>query len=108
MYNDQSVRNVGGWWNDKVSSLVVRPGCKLTLWEDSKHGGSSRTFTGVAHHLKTYGGVTKAWGRKTNWNDEMTAFYCTCDFNNAALTCTPTDTFRVVTSCYNGGTEQMR
>ena len=61
VYNDQSVRNVGGWWNDKVSSLVVRPGCKLTLWEDSKHGGSSKTFTGVAHHLRDYGGVTKAW-----------------------------------------------
>ena len=107
-YNDQSVGHIGGWWNDKVSSLVVRPGCKLTLWEDISFRGSSRTFTGVAHSLKSYRGVTKAWGRKTNWNDQMTAFYCTCEFSNAALTCRPRDTFRIVASCENLGTEQMR
>ncbi|XP_041948611.1 syncollin-like isoform X1 [Alosa sapidissima] len=61
-------------WNNRVSSLVVARSCSLTVWDYAKKGGTKRKFsTGIQYQLKD---VPK--GLFGNWNDDISAYYCTC------------------------------
>lgn len=68
--------NLGGiWWNDRISSVWVRPGYRARLYRDGYFSGSTATFDG------TIGGTpTPDGGRYFNlgatWNDAASAFVC--------------------------------
>lgn len=54
-------------WDDRVSSVRVAPGCRLTLWEDPNFRGSAITFEGEVSFV----------GRE--WNDRASSSRCECD-----------------------------
>jgi len=79
-----------GNWNNVISSLVVRPGCKLYAWNKKHYFGRSVVFTGVHSRLHDSG-----------WNDQISSLSCFCDFTNKALRCKPTEEYKEITECIN-------
>ncbi|MET2826285.1 peptidase inhibitor family I36 protein [Mesorhizobium shangrilense] len=69
MSSDDAVnfRN-GQFWNDRVSSVMVRRGCTLVAYEDSDMGGRSITITRRVRNLDDGG-----------WNDRISSAECYCD-----------------------------
>lgn len=65
--NSANVSWVGNWWNDKVSSAVVMPGCHLTLFEHVNYGGGLSTYDGSESWVGDY------------WNDKASSFVCYCN-----------------------------
>ncbi|RUZ80564.1 hypothetical protein EN943_03720 [Mesorhizobium sp. M7A.F.Ca.US.006.01.1.1] len=66
---EDSVNFRGGqFWNDRVSSVIVRRGCTLVAYEDSRMGGRSIEIT---RRIRNLGG--------TDWNDRISSAECTCD-----------------------------
>ena len=61
-----STSYIGGSWNDKVSSIVVSPGCTLTLYEHSSFTGREGQFTGTSNQLVSF------------WNDQVSGYKCDC------------------------------
>ena len=64
-------------WNDRVSALVVRIGCKLDVYQHTSYKGKHQRFTGTAYRLKNYslGGWINRW---RNWNNRISAWSCFC------------------------------
>lgn len=68
--------SLGGiWWNDRISSVWVRPGYQARIYRDSHFGGSTTTFLG------TSGGTTTPDGGRyfdlgSTWNDAASSFVC--------------------------------
>ncbi len=56
-----------GSWNDRVSSVKVDRGCKLTVYQHRKYAGDRRAFTGDASDVGSL------------WNDEISSARCSCD-----------------------------
>ncbi|XP_041485055.1 uncharacterized protein LOC121431577 isoform X2 [Lytechinus variegatus] len=84
------------WWNDRISSVVVRPGCRLSVhWDTRFRGSAFHLNSGVHKHLR-------------GWNDEISSWSCVCEYTNAPLMCTPTDSFRTLKSCQNPGSLEMK
>lgn len=91
IYNGENAHSAPIYgWNDRVSSLVVREGCRLDVFWDHYFGGGHKQFTGKVHHLRNYG-----------WNDAISSWSCACDFSNAALRCTPSEEYQQIAVCGN-------
>ncbi|XP_076835945.1 syncollin-like [Brachyhypopomus gauderio] len=61
-------------WNNRASSLVVSKFCSLTVWSRIKKNGSKRKFgAGVVYRLKDV-----KQGLFGTWNNDISAYYCTC------------------------------
>ena len=101
IYNGESTSYVGSAWNDGVSSLVVREGCRLDVNEHKNYGGKSRRFEGKVKRLKDFKMKSGSWGRNINWNDEITSWACSCDFTNQPLNCNPTESEITIKRCGN-------
>lgn len=91
-YNGQQQPSMPSGWNDKVSSMVVRPGCTLVGYMDSGYGGSRKEYTGMTYYLSKGSGFN---------NDDMSSYTCSCEYSNEPLTCVPYDTTEVVTEATN-------
>ena len=66
---DDSVNfHAGQFWNDRVSSVLVRRGCTLVAYEDSDMGGRSIQ---INRRVRNLGG--------TPWNDRISSAECYCD-----------------------------
>lgn len=92
-YNGETNMNVGDAWNDRISSVVVRPGCHLRLYEHHSLGGSmlaltEGTYRMMEHEMKT-------------WNDQVTSYACSCDYTNVPLQCETTEEYHTLFSCTN-------
>jgi len=53
--------------NNQISSLVVKPGCSLTVFEGANYTGTHQTFTGVAIDWMDLA-----------WNDRISSLRCMC------------------------------
>lgn len=65
-----SFRDVAGMppgWNDKVSSINIRRGCELTLFQDSGFRGQAITVRDDIYNLKALG-----------FNDKVSSYSCKC------------------------------
>lgn len=56
----------GQFWNDRVSSVRVSPGCSLVVYQHTRMGGASEEFFRSARAI---GG----------WNDQISSAECICD-----------------------------
>ncbi|MBZ9701322.1 MULTISPECIES: peptidase inhibitor family I36 protein [unclassified Mesorhizobium] len=56
------------FWNDRVSSVIVRRGCTLVAYEDSRRGGRSIE---IRRRVRDFGG--------SDWNDRISSAECYCD-----------------------------
>ena len=87
----------GNWWNDRVSSVVVRPGCYLDVYEHTRFRGSShRLRDGIHKNLPDIG-----------WNDRISSWSCLCEYTNVPLTCQPRESYRTLKSCHNVDAGEM-
>lgn len=69
MGSDDSVNFRGGqFWNDRVSSVIVRRGCTLVAYEDSRMGGRSIE---IRRRVRNFGG--------SEWNDRISSAECYCN-----------------------------
>ena len=67
VFNGQgNVAWIGDWWNDKVSSVHVSPGCQITLYEHANYSGMPYTLTGATSYVGNL------------FNDQTSAFSCYC------------------------------
>src|SRR5262249_12534030 len=66
---DSDVAFVGVDWNDRISSVQIPAGVKVTLFEHSDFGGASLTLTGNAADLRNYPGP----GSDGTWNDAVSS-----------------------------------
>jgi len=71
-----SSKFVGHHWNDHISSLVVKKGCKLSVFEHHNHKGASTGFSGTATRLKNH--KLFRWFKMTTWNDQISSWRCRC------------------------------
>lgn len=58
---------VGDWWNDKVSSVSVLPGCHITLFEHANFGGDTTSIYDNTSYVGNW------------WNDKASSFACHCN-----------------------------
>ncbi|CDX12650.1 Beta and gamma crystallin [Mesorhizobium sp. ORS 3324] len=66
---DDSVNFRGGqFWNDRVSSVLIRRGCTLVAYEDSGMRGRSIELD---RRVRDFGGSA--------WNDRISSAECYCD-----------------------------
>jgi hypothetical protein len=85
-----------GFWNDRISSIIVPPGVKVTLWEDIANTGSGQVaeVTGAIRCLVNNGYP----GRGGNWNDQVTGIkvegQANTDAWNFYMPNLPPDTFQ--------------
>jgi hypothetical protein len=57
---------IGDLWNDEVSSVNVRPGCVLNVWEHIHFGGAHMAFQGSIPWVGDW------------WNDRISSYTCSC------------------------------
>lgn len=57
---------IGSWWNDRVTSVTLEPGCSITLFEHANFGGASYTLSGSSGNLGSL------------WNDQISSYKCDC------------------------------
>merc|ERR1719433_203063 len=62
-------------WNDKISSLYVKPFCQVTAYKHA-YGGENWTFE---HYQLAHIEVNLTW---FDFNDHISKIKCTCDFSN--------------------------
>jgi hypothetical protein len=66
---DDSVNfRAGQFWNDRISSVLVRRGCTLVAYEDTGMSGRSIEFNRRVRNLDDIG-----------WNDRISSAECYCD-----------------------------
>ena len=74
--NGAAVGNIGSFWNDQVSSIVVKNGCRLRAFEHFYFWGKEQIFGGkvsfLGHHI-----WNGRYGRRT-WNDNISSWTCIC------------------------------
>ncbi|CCV07565.1 Beta and gamma crystallin [Mesorhizobium metallidurans STM 2683] len=69
MEPDDRVNFRGGqFWNDRISSVMVRRGCTLVVYQDSRMGGRSLEINRGLRNLQRIG-----------WNDRISSAECYCD-----------------------------
>ncbi|MDH4988941.1 hypothetical protein QEZ47_26205 [Aminobacter anthyllidis] len=67
MRPDQSISfRAGRFWNDRVSSVRVAPGCTLVVYQHTGMQGASEEFD---RNARSIGG----------WNDQISSAECICD-----------------------------
>lgn len=73
---------LGSGWNDAISSIIVPPGMKVTIWEDIASSGSGQVaeVSGAVRCLVDW----KYPGRGGNWNDQITGVKVEGQANNDA------------------------
>lgn len=57
---------IGRPWNDQVSSMEVRHGCVLNVYEHANFGGAHETLLGSVPWVGDW------------WNDRISSYTCTC------------------------------
>lgn len=57
---------IGDLWNDEVSSVNVRPGCVLNVWEHIHFGGAHTAYQGSIPWVGDW------------WNDRISSYTCSC------------------------------
>ncbi|XP_041472015.1 uncharacterized protein LOC121421386 isoform X2 [Lytechinus variegatus] len=82
-------------WNDRISAVVVRPGCTLLVFEHLHHEGASLKLTTGVHNLLNW------------WGGVISSLNCDCEYSNAPLTCTPQDYFQDL-DCENNNAGDMQ
>jgi len=65
---DDAVDFGGGFWNDRVSSVLVRRGCTLVAYE---HSGMRGRSTELNRRVRNFGG--------SGWSDRISSAECYCD-----------------------------
>ncbi|MDX8515301.1 beta/gamma crystallin-related protein [Mesorhizobium captivum] len=65
---DDAVNFRGGFWNDRVSSVLVRRGCTLVAYENAEKRGRSIELN---RRVRDFGG--------SGWNDRISSAECYCD-----------------------------
>ena len=65
---DDAVDFGGGFWNDRVSSVLVRRGCTLVAYE---HSGMRGRSIELNRRVRNFGG--------SGWNDRISSAECYCD-----------------------------
>jgi len=55
-------------FNNEISSLIVKPGCQMQVWEGQNYTGRFEIFDGPVDSLLTQG-----------WNDRISSLKCTCE-----------------------------
>jgi hypothetical protein len=58
---------VGGSWNDKISSLRMRSGCRVVAYQHRDYQGDSTVFRGDHRYVGDL------------WNDQISSWKCSCD-----------------------------
>jgi len=72
-----SSKFVGHHWNDHISSLVVKKGCKLSVFEHHNHLGAAKGFSNKAGGNLVNDKIT-IWGKTKRWNDQISSWRCKC------------------------------
>jgi len=73
-HNLSMTKTLNSSWNDKISSLYVKPFCKVTAYKHS-NGGENWTFK---HYQLAHVEVNLTW---FSFNDHISKIKCTCDFS---------------------------
>ncbi len=68
VFTNQSVSNVGHWWNDRVTSVQVAPGCQITLYEHVDFKGLPYTLWESSYNVGEL------------FNDQASSYSCSCDY----------------------------
>jgi len=71
-----SSRFVGHHWNDHISSVVVKKGCELLVFEHTNYEGGFTNFRGVKTSLRKH--KTTSWFKTNHWNDMVSSWACKC------------------------------
>ena len=66
MPSGQNIANVGGNWNDRISSVKVTNSCKLVAYQHINYGGDKRIFTANTSYVGNL------------WNDQISSLQCQC------------------------------
>ncbi|BBH53067.1 peptidase inhibitor family I36 protein [Fluviispira sanaruensis] len=64
---DTSNQWIGRYFNDETSSVLVSPGCSITLYQDWNFGGKSLTLYGNTSWIGS------------EFNDETSSYKCSCN-----------------------------
>jgi hypothetical protein len=59
-------RYIGDLWNDEVSSIKVRSGCVLNVYEHKGFRGAQKSFRGLVPYVGNW------------WNDRISSYTCSC------------------------------
>jgi len=73
-----SSRFVGHHWNDHISSLVVKKGCKLSVYEHHNKKGAKTDFGGVRNSLRKSTTINWSKFKTSHWNDRISSLKCKC------------------------------
>ena len=65
-----------GDWRNTISSLVVKDGCKLRVFQKKYFDGDKKNFQGDVEQLNT---VTRGNDNTKTWNDKISSYKCTCE-----------------------------
>ena len=60
-------RYVGGSWNDNISSVRMRSGCRIVAYQHRDYQGDSTVFRGDHRYVGDL------------WNDQISSWKCSCD-----------------------------
>jgi hypothetical protein len=67
LFTAGDVSRLEGGWNDIISSVVVFPDCRVTVWEHWDYNGNSKTFYSSATWIGD------------DWNDKISSLSVRCD-----------------------------
>jgi len=82
-----------GFWMNRIAALVVRPGCRLHVynWKHFQH--ADHIYEEGTHH-------------KLGWWDKKTSsWHCECDYSNEILHCNPREEFHRLNTCEDKNNE---
>jgi len=74
----ENQRFIGHFWNDQVSSVVVRKGCQFHVYEHHNFKGRDLVFRGTKTRLRDIGRKV-LWFKRNHWNDRISSWKCTCE-----------------------------
>lgn len=90
-------------WNDKISSLVVSPGCTLQVYKDgSRHWFTEKLSSENSSPNEHYSSESKA-SLGPVFSRTISAYKCECKFE----LCKPSDEYVSVVDCSNAGQGDM-
>lgn len=80
--------DLGGiWWNDRISSVWVRPGYRLRLFQNSDFSGGITSFYGTSGGTPTPDGG-RYFNLGSGWNDAASGFVCESLYDASGPACT--------------------
>jgi hypothetical protein len=77
----------GLWWNDRISSVWVRPGYRARIYQDSHFSGGAVAFDGSSGGIPTPDGG-RYWNLGATWNDRASSIVCESVYDSQGPACT--------------------